>query len=132
MNFLKEKSSYFLKKVDFLGPQIGFEYDNSTNFKSISGGCYSLCVIVRATVIGFMFSKDLYQRKKPISISNKVENSYSRVEFSNFPVVFSAGYNGGNSNYPYEFLDIQFYVFTVTEKNTFDIIIQKAFSLERF
>lgn len=115
----KENISTFFEKIDILGPHIGYEHQFSTTFKSVQGGVYSFCVLLTAAVIGLMFSNELYERKKPISITNKESITYSKVDFKNFPVVFVASLHNSLSNIPYEYLESELYIFKVYQNSTF-------------
>ena len=82
------KLGNYIKIVDFIGPKFSVESDDSQNFTSIQGGILTLIIILVTVGLGFMFGKEIYERKKP-NVSNSVESVNESVVYLNeFPLLF--------------------------------------------
>lgn len=77
--------------VDFLSPQIGFEFNGSNHYKNIAGGFYSLIIIGLTIAMTIIFSSDIYLRTNPsiISYLDAVDNS--EINLKDFPLFISFG-----------------------------------------
>ncbi len=53
----------FLKRIDFLGSNYGFENDSSIQYKSVQGAIFSLIVIIAVLVVVLLFGREIYERK---------------------------------------------------------------------
>lgn len=76
----------FLSELDFLGDQIGLEHNQSTRFKSVVGGLYSLLIFIASSVIGVLFSYELFARNNPIVVLSREATSNSQINFGGFPI----------------------------------------------
>lgn len=91
---------YFLrkfKKIDLYGRDLMFEEHNVQAFKTYIGAVLTLITFITLTIIGFLFGREIYQRKIPIvTVSNEILNE-SLVPLSDFPIVmYFARKNGRN------------------------------------
>ena len=95
----KFKNSSVYKKfieVDFIGPLLTFEDNDSVRFKSIQGALFSFSIVITVMIISIMFGKEIYERKIPlITISN--ENlKESIIKLSEFPIILEFRDKQGN------------------------------------
>ncbi len=68
----------YYKKLDILGQDISFEENESTKFKTCQGATLTLIVITVCSVIGFLFGREIYERKiAVVSLSKEmITNGY--------------------------------------------------------
>ena len=86
----------FFKKIDYLGQQIGFENDDSTNYKTNQGAFFTLIVIISCSVIGFIFGQEIYLRENPIVRYSKTLESISKVDVNKFPFLIGVSFTNGS------------------------------------
>ena len=74
---------YYYRKLDFLGHNIGFEYENTNKYSTNSGAFFSLITLILAIILSIMFGREVYERKNPFISTNKenLENSKIFVLF---------------------------------------------------
>jgi hypothetical protein len=84
------------KKLDYLGQPIGFEYDNSTTYKTIQGAFFTLIVTVLVSIIGFIFGQEIYQRKDPIVRYAKSLEKVSSVNVNDYPILIGINFKNGS------------------------------------
>lgn len=105
------------KKLDIFGRELKFEEDNNQTFKTNIGATLTIMMLIVVTVIGFLFGKEIYQRKTPlVLLSNEIlENSV--VSMSDFPIILFFSHENG-TNFPNidSNLDVAVSYF-VTDKN---------------
>lgn len=77
------------KHLDFVGPKYEFENDNSTRFQTIGGFCFSFLIIMSCSIIGFLFGKEIYEKKNPIVSISQEFVSFSDVYLNEFPLMFT-------------------------------------------
>ena len=80
--------SYFFRKMDFLGRQIGFEYENRNIYSTIIGAVFSIITFSVATIIAFTFGKEIFQKKNPNIIISNDYLEESAVYLQDFPIMF--------------------------------------------
>ena len=68
-----------LTNIDFLSPEIGFEYNGSSHYKSIAGGVYSFVILILNLVITITFSSSLYLRDDPNVIKYEEQQDSSII-----------------------------------------------------
>lgn len=84
-----------VSQLDLLGHPIGFEENGSTTNKSFCGALLTLCIIIATVIIGFMFGKEIYQRKNPNVSYSKSFLNQSEVYYKDFPFVLNANFPNG-------------------------------------
>jgi hypothetical protein len=120
----------YFKKIDFLGPQIGFEYEDSNTYRTTQGAIYSLITFVAAIVITLMFGRELYERKNPIVSENKEFIPESKVYFKDFPVLFSFHYGDTTQvENPNDFYD--FFIESYTIDSQSKILVNRNYMLNK-
>jgi hypothetical protein len=87
-NFAQRIKSLFTQ-FDFIGPQFSFQNSDSCRFQSLQGSLWSLLAFALMTIVGYFFSKEIYERKEPITSSNRQNIPYSDIYFMEFPLMFS-------------------------------------------
>ena len=75
-----------LSSIDFLSPQIGFEFQGSSQYKSVSGGFYSGVIVIITIFITTMFSIDLFSRSSPIVFTYMNTVNSSTINLMNYPI----------------------------------------------
>lgn len=86
-----------LLKLDFIGPEYFLESNDTSRFQSFQGLFWSFLAVTTCITIGYMFGKEIYQRKSPnVSISQEFV-SYSDVYVNEFPIMFSFISTNGTS-----------------------------------
>ena len=78
-----------LVSLDFLSPEIGFEFNGSSHYKSFAGGIYSTIIILINIAITIAFSSSLYLKDDPWVINFQEVPSSSIVKFNDFPMTMS-------------------------------------------
>lgn len=114
------QTAQFLTNFDFLGNQIGLEHNKSTQFKSLAGGVYSLIIFVITSVIGIMFSREIYERKDPTVVQSKEAVAISKVSLLDFPIAFLSSLNNKASDIPFKYLIGDLVSVYVHENTTLD------------
>lgn len=102
-------ASKVLLSSDFLGGQMGLEHNQSTKFQSIAGGIFSLIIVFASSIIGFLFSKDIYERKEPSVIFSREPIKSSEITLNEYPLAVYMFYNTlgfRDSTYSYIYVDI--------------------------
>lgn len=112
-----------LTNIDFLSPEIGFEYNGSSHYKSIAGGVYSLIILILNIVITIMFSSSLYLRDDPNVISYEEQQESSTIYLNNFPMTMSFSDNTGLNDAYRDLFDIDMVSFTLNKNLTFNRIV---------
>lgn len=120
-----------LVEVDFLGDQIGLEHKRSTRFRSLEGGAYSILIIIITTVIGILFSKDIYERKDPIVVLSKEAVETSSVSLGNFPISFMSSLANVPSEIPFKVLvldlvSVFIYPNTTVSRTVYTSVLEKC------
>lgn len=91
------KALSFIRKIDFLGQRIGFEYKGLSIYRSYAGGVYSFLIISITIFIGIIFGKDSLLRESPfVSLSESFSLS-SDIYLRDFPIIVGFGYSNGTS-----------------------------------
>ena len=86
---VSDKTVRLIKSLDFLSPQIGFEYNGSSQYKSAVGGIYSLIIVGLTLVTAILFSIDVVSRNDPIVISYQDYVPSSTVWGKNYPITLT-------------------------------------------
>lgn len=77
------------KELDFIGPQFSLQNSDSQRFQSIQGSLWSILTIIIMLVAGFLFGKEIYERKNPRVSTNTENIDNSDIYFSQFPLMFT-------------------------------------------
>ena len=108
-----------LKKLDFLGRDFSFEYEDSTYYRTYEGALLSFLTFIAALVIIIMFGREVYERKNPnVSFSEEfIDNSI--VKMKDFPIMFSFHYSD-SSEVPNinDFLDLTVHLHGIYDNAT--------------
>lgn len=88
-----------IRKVDLFGKPYIFEERDTQKFSTILGTVSTLMIVITCIIIGFMFGKEIYERKNPSVMSSDDKAQVSRVNMTNFPIFF-AFINGPTINQP--------------------------------
>lgn len=97
----------FCRKLDILGQDIGFEENESTKFKTWQGATLTIIVITICSVIGFMFGKDIYERKIANVRYSKDMLTSGVIEVNKNPYMFGlTGRNGKFISNPQDYFDV--------------------------
>lgn len=86
----KQSRFSFLKQVDLFGQKLMFEeYDVQTH-KTVVGAIFTYLVFLTLIVIGFLFGKEIYQRKTPNLMDTEeiVTPDIANVDLREFPIFF--------------------------------------------
>ena len=91
----------FIKKFDFFGHPINFEYHEANTFKTFQGLLISFLVLIPIIVLGAMFGNDLFRREAPfVFLSNEIYNDVE-LKMTDFPFFVSFFYNNGINLAPF-------------------------------
>ena len=103
----------FCRKLDILGQNIGFEENESTKFKTWQGATLTIIVITICSVIGFLFGKDIYERKIANVRYSKDMLTSGVIEVNKNPYMFALTYRNGKfiSN-PQDYFDVHEDIYT--------------------
>lgn len=111
--------SFYFRKLDFLGPPIGVENEDSNRLRSNQGAFLSFLTFLAAFIIAIMFGQEVYQRKNPNVSESKEFVESSKVYFKDFPALFTFHY--GNTEEvanPYDFYDFWIQSFHIDANST--------------
>ena len=93
---MKSKYSNFSERIkklftqfDFIGPPFSFQNSDSCRFQSIQGSFWSIIAFFIMAIVGYFFSKEIYERKDPITSSNRQNIPNSDIYFMEFPLMFT-------------------------------------------
>lgn len=78
-----------VKHFDFIGPQFLFESNMKNRFETIGGGIISLLILVSSITIGYLFGREVYERKTPNSSFSKEMIDLSKVYLKEFPIMYT-------------------------------------------
>lgn len=96
-----------IKLIDFIGPQIGLELNNSTRYKSNIGGFLTAILIVSISIIAFLFGKEVYQRKIPNISEAKIAVDNNYIDVQDINLQFALFYlNGTKIDNILRYLDV--------------------------
>lgn len=110
-------------KIDLLGNHIGFEKNGSHINKSLFGAILSSTVILTSIVVGFMFGKEIYERKAPSVNYSKEFINQSQIFYKDFPFIINVNYPNGKALSKNEFnslMSFKFLFFNLTKSEPFD------------
>lgn len=82
-------------QIDLLGVPIGFEENGSSDLKTFMGGLLSLAILIATIVLGFLFGKEIYQRKNPNVSYSQEFLDFSQVIVDDFPMIFNINFGNG-------------------------------------
>ena len=85
----------FIKKFDFLGNKYSLEEKSNSNYTSILGSIFSITIILTSMILAFLFGQEVYKRNNPSVYSFQEFIPYSRVNFTDFPILFSFFWENG-------------------------------------
>lgn len=88
-NMLSQRILNLIKDIDFIGPQFSLQNSDSPRFQSLQGSCWSILTITIMLVGGFMFGKEIYERRIPNVSSNRENINDPSIYFSEFPLMFT-------------------------------------------
>lgn len=103
-------------KIDLFGKPFIFEENTHNKYTTIGGLCFTVLIIIVCIVIGFLFGKEIYQRKAPVVISSDNKIAVSRVNTTEIPIFF--GFIDSNvKNVPYarDYIKMELTLLTVSE-----------------
>ena len=103
---------------DFLGFQIGLEFEMSTKFKSIHGAVLSIIVFIMTTIIGFLFGSEIYQREKPYVTSSATYVENSNVYLKDFPLALYFYNDTELLINPFDYYDVLLYKINFTNSES--------------
>ena len=86
MSFLS-KSKIIFGRIDIFGRELTFEKDESKNYHTWFGIISSISVFICCIVIGFLFGKEIYERKVPIVSISKEYNNNSTINLDSIPMI---------------------------------------------
>ncbi len=102
----------FIKKFDFLGNKYSFEENSHSNYTSTVGSIFSIIIIITSMVLAFLFGQEVYKRNNPSVYSLQEFIPYSRVNFTDFPILFSFFWENGTSiKDPNKYFDLSMKMF---------------------
>lgn len=70
-----------LKKISIFGKDLQFEKDYNNKFVSLSSLILTIFVIIFTIIVGFIFGKEIYERKTPKFTSSKSPVSFENTKF---------------------------------------------------
>lgn len=88
-NSIKYYLYYLIKKIDFFGKTFTFEEDGDQTYKTFIGGILTIVLMITITVMGFIFGQEIYLKKLPNVSRTQEILSYSRINISELPFLFS-------------------------------------------
>ena len=88
-NDFGERLKRFFTQFDFIGPQFSFQNSDSCRFQSLQGTIWSFIAFSIMAIVGYFLSKEVYERKTPITSSNRENTAYSDIYFKEFPLLFT-------------------------------------------
>ena len=86
-----------IKLIDIFYRTIKFETRESENYKTIFGGLLTIITGITMIVIGFLFGREIYQRKNPLVLNSDILLEYSRINMNEFPLFFTFNLAGGKN-----------------------------------
>lgn len=87
-----------IQKADILGPKIGLEIEKSIRFRSISGGIFSLIIIVSTMIVSALLGTEILVRKKPSVVYSDEFTSNSMIRLQEISMFFDFSYaNNGTA-----------------------------------
>ena len=103
--------SKLIRKIDLFGYRFTFEENDNQSYKTTFGGLFTILLIISITIIGFIFGKEIYERKIPIVSFSEEVVQYSRINLTDVPIMFNVKHNGDinsieelNSKFEFEFI----------------------------
>ncbi len=80
-----------LKFIDSFGRQYAFEEKDSQIFKTITGGIFTLLITLTVMIIGFLFGKEIFERKTPTSFvkDETVTPEESSINMNDIPMMLA-------------------------------------------
>ena len=94
---MKNKIISTFRKLDILGPNVGLEFENSKNFKTNTGAWISFIIFTACAIVGGLFGKEVYERKRPFIAETKYSNENSYFNISNLNMLISIYDEAGNN-----------------------------------
>ena len=117
-----------IHKIDLFGRNQSFEEDENQKFTTNLGVIMTIILIIISLVIGFLFGKEIYQRKNPSVVQSVDKKPYSRISLKDFPIYLVIG-NSESDNFQIEnYLDI--YVASLSWENE-GIIYSQAGTIKK-
>jgi hypothetical protein len=91
----------YFKRVDFISSEVGFELDDSKIYKTFQGAFISISILISCVILGFLFGRDLYERKLPIVSRSNNYLQDSVISLKKYSLFFLLSDTKGNflSNY---------------------------------
>jgi hypothetical protein len=90
-----EKISQVLTRIDLFGKTLIFEEKHSQRHNTTGGLIFTFLLLVVTCIIGFLFGKEIYERKYPVVVNSKEIISYSRINTQDYPIFFSFSLKDG-------------------------------------
>ena len=84
-----------IQKADLIGPSIGFEEEGSSLFTTFIGSIVTLIIVVAIIVIGFLFGKEVYERKAPSASYSKEFINENKIDYNKLPFIFAINFQNG-------------------------------------
>ncbi len=78
-NNFKDRIKEVFIQLDFIGPQFSFQNSDSPRFQSIQGTLWSILAVLLLFISGYFFGKEVYERKSPITSSNRENIDFSNI-----------------------------------------------------
>jgi len=117
----------YLIKVDFLGGEIGFEYQGTRKFKTFIGAVLSSIIFITVVIFGVVLGQEIYKRKRPLVSNSNTFLEESTYSYNDFPILYSFFNYAGKEINPHEYFDFLIQEFSFDEN--LNLNITNSFSL---
>lgn len=77
------------KKIDFFGKPFIFEEKENNKYTTLLGTLMTLLIIITCIVMGFLFGREIFERKNPSVLTSDEIIDVSRVNMTDFPIFFT-------------------------------------------
>lgn len=84
-----------LSKIDLFGKTLIFEEKESQKHNTRVGNVLTFLLLLTSISAGVLFGQEIYLRKNPVVINSNEKISYSKIELTDYPILFAISYNNG-------------------------------------
>lgn len=82
-------------EADLFGKPLIFEKNMSQKHNTLIGNIVTKIILITSSLLGFLFGKEIYERKTPTVISTEEIIPTSRITFRDYPVIITFSYFDG-------------------------------------
>lgn len=83
------------KSIDIFGKMYSFERKGTQHNYTSLGGFFTVGIVIAVAIVGFLFGKEIYERKIPNSNFSEEMIETSRIDLNDIPIMFWFGLQGG-------------------------------------